>query len=337
MISLKDFGYTIPESLIAQHPLHRRDQARLMVINRQEQTIQHDIFSHIDKYLPPNSCLVVNDSKVVPARLFGRREGHTGRVEVFLLKKLDDGYSYETLMRPLRKLKNGERIVFDGSALKACVVDRDKRIVRFNKKDISKDLNAVGHIPLPPYIKRQDRAEDRKYYQTVFAQKQGSVAAPTAGLHFTQPLLNRLKKQGHKIEKVTLHVNYGTFKPVEEEDITQHPMHWEDYVVTKKTFQSITQAKTKGQKIVAVGTTSCRVLESMAKSGNLKASTNLFVYPGYTFQLTDMLLTNFHLPYSTLLMLVSALGTQALIKKAYAEAIQKKYRFYSYGDAMLII
>jgi len=336
-MKLDDFNYSIPEKLIAQHPLHQRDQARLMVIDRATQHISHDVFANIGNYLPKESCLVLNDSKVIPARLLGRREGSGGQVEIFLLKRLSDGYSYETLMKPLRRLKTNEKIIFNGGDLVAKIKDRQNRIVRFNTKNMSPYLDKMGHIPLPPYIKRSDKAEDRKYYQTVYAQKAGSVAAPTAGLHFTNRLLNRIKQDGHTITKVTLHISYATFKPVEEEDITKHQMHVEDYSVTKKAFSTIREAKQNKRKIVAVGTTSCRVLESVASNGRLRASTDIFMYPGYSFKMTDILITNFHLPFSTLLMLVYAFGTKQLMTRAYKEAVKQKYRFFSYGDAMMII
>ena len=336
MMTLEDFDYHLPEALIAQYPLRRREQARLMVVDRKKKTIVHSRFSNIQAYLPERSCLVLNDSKVIHARLLGKRVSG-GEVEIFLLKKLADGCSYETLLRPLRRLKAHEQIVLDGGKLVATIADREKKIVRFNKKNIGRQLEKIGHIPLPPYIKRPDRAEDRKYYQTVYAKNAGSVASPTAGLHFTPGILKRLRKSGHRIEKVTLHINYATFKPVEENDITRHRMHAEDYAVAPRVFQAIKKAKANGQKIVAVGTTSCRVLESIAASGQLKGSTDIFIYPGVPFRMVDGLLTNFHLPLSTLLMLVYAFGTKELMARAYAEAIKEKYRFFSYGDAMLIL
>jgi len=336
-MKLEDFDYHLPEGLIAQHPLHQRDKARLMVVDRKQKSITHDRFANISKYLPEKSCVVLNDSKVVPARLLGRREGSGGKVEIFLLKRLDDGCSYETLMRPLRRLKEKEKITFNGGHLVAEIKDRQKRIVRFNKRNISPELERIGHIPLPPYIKRFDRAEDRKYYQTVYAQKRGSVASPTAGLHFTNRLLNRIERDGHTIAKVTLHINYATFKPVEERDVSKHKMHVEDYSMTKRALSAVNGARKEGRKIVAVGTTSCRVLETVAAGGRLKGSTDIFMYPGYQFRMVDILVTNFHLPLSTLLMLVYAFGTKELIAKAYAEAIRQKYRFFSYGDAMIII
>jgi len=336
-MKLNDFQYHLPEELIAQHPLHRRDQARLMVVDRARQMISHDVFANIARYLPEQSCLVLNDSKVVPARLLGKREGTGGRVEIFLLKKLADGYSYETLLKPLRRLKVDEKIIFNGGSLVATIKDKEKRIICFNRKNITAQLEKIGHIPLPPYIKRLDRVEDRKYYQTVYAQRSGSVASPTAGLHFTNRLLNSIQKKGHAVERVTLHINYATFKPVEVEDITQHKMHVEEYLVAQKTMNALRQVRARGRKVVAVGTTSCRVLESVAAGRPLKGCTDIFMYPGYRFGMIDVLITNFHLPASTLLMLVYAFGGIDLMRRAYAEAIQKKYRFFSYGDAMIIV
>lgn len=339
-LQLSEFDFNLPQELIAQYPLRRRDQARLMVIDRQKQTIVHDIFANIGKYLPPDSCIVLNDSKVIPARLLGRREKTPGKVEVFLLKKLPDGggCSYETLIRPLNRLKLNEKIQFNGGSLTAELINIEKRIVRFNRKDVAAQLKKHGHMPLPPYIKRADEPLDHKYYQTVYARKPGSVASPTAGLHFTPALLNALRKKGHGIETVTLHVNLATFRMVEAEDITRHKMHTEEYSLARKSFQAITDAKSMGRRIVAVGTTSCRVLETLAKGQpRLTGETDIFIYPGYTFRAVDILITNFHLPRSTLLMLVYAFGGAKLMREAYAQATREKYRFYSYGDAMIIL
>lgn len=335
-MKLSDFDYSLPEVLIAQYPLKNRDQARLLVVDRFSGTIVHDRFFNIGKYLPPESVLIANDSKVVPARLFGRLE-RTGReVEVFLLKALEDGYRYEALLRPLKKIKYDEKILFEGTKLFAKLIDHEKKIVEFNKKDAMKHLAKIGHMPLPPYIRRSDEPSDREDYQTVYAKVLGSVAAPTAGLHFTKPLLAKLKKEGHQFSKVTLHVNYGTFRPVQEEDIAKHQMHFEEYEIPRATATAVQKANKGGHKVIAVGTTSCRVLESYAKTGKLEGSTNLFVYPGFSFKMIDGLLTNFHLPKSTLFMLVCGFAGTALMQKAYAEAIKEKYRFYSYGDCMLI-
>ena len=336
-MQLNNFDYELPPGLIAQAPLKKRDRARLMVIDRASQRITHDHFGNLGKYLPPRSVLVVNNSKVIPARLLGNKERSGGKVEIFLLKQLEDGYSFETLMRPLRKIRLGDKVRFGKSPVVAEVVDYQKRIVRFNRKNVFKELDKIGHMPLPPYITRPDTKADRKDYQTVYARTPGSVAAPTAGLHFTKPLLTQLKRKGHTVKPVTLHVNYGTFNLVEAEDITQHKMHFEDYEVTPSTYRAIAKGREAGRKIVAVGTTSCRVLESVAQRGELKGGTNLFIYPGYQFRAIDMLLTNFHLPHSSLLMLVYAFGSMPLMKRAYAEAIKERYRFFSYGDAMLIL
>ncbi|MCX5681605.1 MAG: tRNA preQ1(34) S-adenosylmethionine ribosyltransferase-isomerase QueA [Candidatus Omnitrophica bacterium] len=335
-MKLSDFDYMLPEQMIAQYPLQKRDQARLMVVNRLTKEIIHDYFFNIEKYIPRKSIFIANDSKVVPARLFGYME-HSGReVEVFLLKALDGGYQYEALLRPLRKIKYGEKIIFNGTMIYAKLIDHQKKIVEFNKKDAMKDLAKIGHMPLPPYIHRGDEPSDRENYQTVYAKHLGSVAAPTAGLHFTKRLLAQLKKSGHKFGKVTLHVNYGTFRPVQEADITKHQMHHEEYAMTKAIADMVKKAKEQKQNIVGVGTTSCRVLETYAKTGELKGNTNLFVYPGFSFKMIDILLTNFHLPKSTLLMLVCAFAETPLVMRAYEEAIKEKYRFYSYGDCMII-
>ncbi|MCK5581873.1 MAG: tRNA preQ1(34) S-adenosylmethionine ribosyltransferase-isomerase QueA [Candidatus Omnitrophica bacterium] len=337
MYKLTEFNYRLPEELIAQEPLRNRDQARLLVVDRKKKAVSHDTFENIGQYLPKNSLVVLNNTKVIPARLLGVKERSGGQVEIFLLNKLKEGCSYETLMRPMRRIKDGDVVSFGDGKLKATVVDKDKKIVRFNRKDVLPYLERIGHVPLPPYIKRADTKEDREFYQTVYARHAGSVAAPTAGLHFTKPLLSRLKKQGHDIVNVTLHVNYATFKPVEEPDIRTHKMHIEEYSASKVTWEKVQQAKKDKRKIVAVGTTSCRVLEAVAQTGKIKGKTNLFIYPGYKFQCVDTLITNFHLPFSSLLMLVYAFGSSAVMKKAYNEAVKSKYRFYSYGDGMVIV
>ncbi len=334
-MKLQKFHYRLPADLIAQYPLKKRDQARLMVIDRRNREIRHDRFSHLADYLPKNSLLIVNNSKVTPARLLGCKERSGGKVEIFLLKKLEDGYSYKVLMRPVRKLKYHDIIRFDQSGLRAEIFD--KNTVRFNKKYIRKDLDAIGHMPLPPYIKRNDRPSDRLDYQTVYAKRSGSIASPTAGLHFTPSLCDSLIRQGHRIEEVTLHINYATFKPVETYQIEDHQMHREFYRMNKSVYQRLMNNKKKKKPIVAVGTTSCRVLESTVQSGQLSSETDLFIYPGYHFQAVDHLITNFHQPYSTLLMLVTAFGGYSLIMRAYREAVKERYRFFSYGDAMLIL
>jgi len=348
---LESYSYQLPLELIAQEPCERRDHARLMIIDRHTGHIRHDTFNHLNHYLPKPCIFVVNNSRVIPARLLGHRV--TGAaVEIFLLNPLADGYSFEVLLRPLKKIREGETIDF-GHGISTVLTNKDKRIVRFNKKNIVRYLQDIGHIPLPPYIKRPDTLRDREDYQTVYAKKPGSVASPTAGLHFTDDLMAELKKQKHQFAELTLHINYGTFKPVECRDIRSHAMHTEYYsltpaaasVIARSVATTIDSGRHETTKqslktrlpLVAVGTTSCRVLETVARSGILQGSSDIFIYPGYRFQITDALITNFHLPYSTLLMLVCAFGGYDLIMKAYRQAIEKRYRFYSYGDAMLIL
>lgn len=334
-MKLSDFDYHLPEELVAQYPCAERDAARLLVVNRRTSQILHDTFRNIGQYLPSKSLMVVNDSKVIPARLLGSRQATGGQVEVFLLKDLGHR-RFEAMLRPLKKIRDGEPLSFPGG-LTARLIDRDNRIVEFDREEVLQALEDVGHIPLPPYIKRPDEKSDRVNYQTVYARQAGSVAAPTAGLHFTKPLMAQLKRTGHGFAKVTLHVNYGTFKPVEAEDVVSHPMHSEDYQISPLNLKTICAAKEAGRPVAAVGTTSCRVLESYARSGQTCGSTRLFLYPGAEFKLVDALVTNFHLPKSTLLMLVSAFGGTELIRRAYEEAVRQRYRFYSYGDAMLVL
>ena len=335
-MQLKNFFYELPEQLIAQEPLVERAQARLMVVHRRTKKITHARFGDIGDFLPARCILVVNNSKVIPARLLGTKERSGGKVEIFLLRKRNHGLSFDVLMKPMRKIKQGDRIKIDGSKVLAEVTDREARIVKFSGCT-ARDLADAGHMPLPPYIKRPDQPVDRRYYQTVYARPAGSVAAPTAGLHFTKPLIDNLKKAGHDVVALTLHVNYATFKPVEEEDITRHKMHREEYVIAPRVFSTVTKARQEGRKIVAVGTTSCRVIEAVAHGSALKGETDIFIYPGFVFKGTDVLITNFHFPYSSLLMLVYAFGSTELMRKAYQEAIRQKYRFYSYGDAMIIV
>jgi S-adenosylmethionine:tRNA ribosyltransferase-isomerase len=325
---LQSYFYQLPSGLVAEKPCAHRDHARLMIIDRKQGTIRHDTFDHLNDHLPANSQLVVNNSKVIPARLLGHRSTG-GAVEVFLLNPLEGGYLFEVLLRPLKKIRVGEEIDF-GSGIKAVLENKEKRVVRFNKKNIVRHLQKIGHMPLPPYIKRPDTPRDRIDYQTVYAKIPGSVASPTAGLHFTREQISELKAHGHQFLELTLHINYGTFKPVECSDIRDHPMHTEQYSNIPRSFDG-------SGYIVAVGTTSCRVLETFAHNKKHAGSTDIFIYPGYKFQTVDALITNFHLPYSTLLMLVCAFGGYDLIMKAYKEAIKKRYRFYSYGDAMLIL
>ncbi len=351
LFDLNAYGYDLPEDLIAQYPCAQRDGARLMVLDRAAGSIRHGVFSDISRYLPPRTIFVVNNSKVIAARLLGHRVRVVGeaclpklnaqaiqrrQVEVLLLDPLSDGYSFEALLRPLKKIREGELLDF-GKGISAVLIDKEKCIVRFDVKNVLGRLKGLGHIPLPPYIKRADEELDRDYYQNVYAKRLGSVASPTAGLHFTKALIKRLKAGGHELLELTLHINYGTFKPVETPDIRQHPMHAEGYGVSAATHAALLKAKTDGRLVAAVGTTACRVLESIARTNELKGTTDLFIYPGYEFKTTDILLTNFHLPHSTLLMLACALGGYDLVRRAYAEAIKERYRFYSYGDAMLIV
>jgi len=332
---LESYHYQLPEELIAQEPSSTRDECRLLIIDRAKTSITHDKFKNLNKYLPLHSHLIVNNSKVIPARLLGQRSTG-GAVEVFLLNQEQDTQTFEVLIRPLKKIREGEVIEF-GNDIHATLVNKEKRIMRFNKQNIIEHLKEVGHIPLPPYIKRQDTAQDHEDYQTVYAKTPGSVASPTAGLHFTNEQINNLKANGHRFSELTLHINYGTFKPVECDDIRHHPMHTEYYSIKPEIQQSILKDKNESNVLVAVGTTTCRVLESVAQSGTLNGSTNIFIYPGYNFKMIDALITNFHLPYSTLLMLVCAFGGYDLVMRAYQEAIKEHYRFYSYGDAMLIL
>ncbi len=332
-----DLYYKLPPQCIAQYPLQNRSDARLLIIDRLTGKIRHERFSALAKFLPAQSFFVVNDSKVIPARLLGIKKRSGGKVEIFLLKKHTDEYTYQALLRPLSKLRNGDIVSFENSRLEATIIDTAERLVKFNFKNIATHLATVGHMPLPPYIKRPDEKADREDYQTVYAKHAGSVAAPTAGLHFTAAHLAALKKCGHEALRTTLHVNYATFKEIEEDDVFKHKMHFESYEISNAVLHKASVLRKAGKKCVAVGTTSCRVLESVAKTGVGKGETNLFIYPGYRFQMTDALITNFHLPYSSLLLLVYAFGGTDLIRRAYQEAIQEKYRFFSYGDAMLII
>jgi len=334
---LSDFDYPLPPEMIAQYPLPKRDQARLLVVNRRTRTIRDDVFKNLAQSLPRRSVLVLNNSKVIPARLFGRKQKTGARIEVFVLKKSAVDATYQVLLRPLKRLKTGDRIQFDHQGLEAEVVDTDQRLIRFNRHDLGDILQRIGHVPLPPYIRRTDEPGDRQAYQTVYARYPGSVAAPTAGLHFTRALLRHLKQAGQQIETVTLHVNYGTFRPVEREDIREHSIQKEKYSISPATIQRLQNARQQNRKIIAVGTTACRVLETWAIHGQAKGMTDLFIYPGYRFRIVDGLITNFHLPRSTLLMLVYAFGSSDLIKGAYWYAIKNGYRFYSYGDAMFII
>lgn len=339
-MKVSDFNYDLPQELIAQHPYDKRDEARLMVIDPKTQKIEHKIFKSVIEYLEPGDCLVINDTKVLPARLYGKKD--TGaKVEFLLLKRLQND-EWEVMVRPGNKLKPGSKVSFGDGLLKAEileVLEGGNRKVKFEYEGIFNEiLDQIGLMPLPPYIKEKLKENDK--YQTIYAKYEGSSAAPTAGLHFTEELLEEIKKKGIKIANVTLHVGIGTFRPVKVENIEEHDMHSEHYYIKKEEADIINQAKKDGHKIVAVGTTSCRVLESVAdENGFVKETegdTNIFIYPGYQFKCIDRLITNFHLPESTLIMLVSSLAGKDFVMKAYEEAVKEEYKFFSFGDAMLI-
>lgn len=329
-MKLSSFDYKLPKELIAQYPLKERDLARMLVINRAKGIIEQRIFKDIADYLNPDDLLVLNDTKVLSCRLRGRRQTG-GKLEVLLLKQ-KNGLTFDALIRPAR-VKLNEKIIFNNGAISARVTARGE--ITFFTPDIN-TVYSHGEMPLPPYIKRDPEDLDRNYYQTIYAKNEGAVAAPTAGLHFTEELLQKIKSCGLNLAYITLHVGYGTFHPVKSEDITQHKIESEYFRINKEAEELINKTKAKNGRIFAVGTTSCRALESYAQ-GIKEGKTDLFIYPGYNFKLVDCLLTNFHLPRTTLFMLVCAFAGEKFIKKAYQEAIDKKYRFYSYGDAMLIV
>lgn len=336
-----DFDYELPEELIAQHPAAQRDHSRLLVMDKYTGTVEHRVFRDIVDYLHAGDVLVLNNTKVIPARIFGVKEGGTAKIEVLLLKRDDDlPNTWEVLVHPGKRAKVGTVIDFGEGRLKGEVIANTSagRKVTFHFDGIFEEiLEELGTMPLPPYIHEQ--LEDQNRYQTVYAKVDGSAAAPTAGLHFTTELLETLRQNGVEIEEVLLHVGLGTFKPVSEEDIEDHEMHSEYYEISQETADRINKAKAEGRRIISVGTTSTRALESAAKDGRLQAGsgwTNIFIYPGYKWQIIDGLITNFHLPKSTLMMLVSALSTREHILAAYKEAVAQRYRFFSFGDAMFI-
>ncbi len=342
----KDFYYMLPEELIAQDPLEDRSSSRLMVLNREKKEIVHRHFRDVITYLQPGDCLVVNHTKVIPARLFGRREKTEAGIEVLLLKRKEKDI-WETLVKPGKKAKIGTKILFGdqmgevplvGEVID--IVEEGNRLIRFSYKGVFEEvLDQLGQMPLPPYITHP--LQDKNRYQTVYAKYDGSAAAPTAGLHFTQDLLEQIEKKGIVIAGITLHVGLGTFRPVKVENILEHHMHTEYYCIEEAEAKKINQAKRNGGRIISVGTTSCRTLETVADSNGMVREcsgwTDIFIYPGYKFRCVDALVTNFHLPESTLLMLVSALAGQDYIMEAYRTAVEEKYRFFSFGDAMLII
>lgn len=348
---INDFDYELPEELIAQKPQKDRDKCRLMVLRRKDNSIEHRHFFDILEYLKEGDCLLLNDSKVIPARLYGIKEGTGARVEFLLIKRID-GDIWETMVRPGKRLKPGDSVLFsdeEGKKLRAEILDYSEdgtRIVKMEYDGILMErLEEIGSMPLPPYISRPSNDEDKDDYQTVYCHEEGSVAAPTAGLHFTTELLEKAREKGVKIAFVTLHVGIGTFRPVKCETIENHHMHFEEYSVSEETAEIVNQTILSGGRVISVGTTSTRTAESAAcfdeKSGKylLKAgsgSTDIFIYPGYEFKIIESLITNFHLPKSTLMMLVSALYDREHILKAYDEAVREEYRFFSYGDAMFI-
>ncbi len=339
-MDLHDFDYYLPEELIAQHPMEKRDMSRLMVLNKETGEIEHKLFMDIVNYLDEGDCLVLNNTRVIPARLLGEKEGTGGKIEFVLLKRVE-GDKWEVILRPGKKAKPGSRFVFGNGELKAEileVLDEGNRLVRFIYDGVFEEiLDRVGIMPLPPYI--TEKLENPERYQTVYAKVNGSAAAPTAGLHFTKELLDSLTRKGVKIAYVMLHVGLGTFRPVKVDDITQHKMHSEYYSISQETCDIINDTRQKGKKVVAVGTTSCRVLETVGKSGRITPCdgwTDIFIYPGYRFKVVDRLITNFHLPESTLIMLVSSLAGRDNVMHAYNVAVKEKYRFFSFGDAMFI-
>ena len=339
---VQDFDYTLPEELIAQTPLKDRDKSRLLVYDRKTKEIQHRIFSDIVEYIRPEDCLVLNNTRVLPARLLGKKSGTGGSVEMVLLKDLGDN-QWEVLVNPGRRVKEGCVVSFGDGLLKAHVIKRTEegnRLVQFEYQGIWQEvLDTVGIMPLPPYI--HATLEDKERYQTVYSKINGSAAAPTAGLHFTKELLETIAQKGTEIAYLTLHVGLGTFRPVKEETVQDHKMHTEYYAVDEETAEKINAKRRAGGRIIAVGTTSCRVLETVTTSDGVvhagEGETGIFIYPGYTFKAVDALITNFHLPKSTLLMLISAFAGREEVLRFYEEAIAEKYRFFSFGDACLLL
>ena len=346
---INDFDYELPQALIAQTPAEKRDFSRLMIVHRDSGEVEHKHFYDILDYLKAGDCLVLNNSKVLPARLYGRKEGTDANIEFLLIKRIE-GDTWETMVRPGKRLKPGDAVSFsDDKLFRAVVKDYGEdgtRIVEFEYEGIFLErLEELGKMPLPPYIERDNNSEDKDRYQTVYAKNEGSVAAPTAGLHFTPELLEKAKAKGVKLAYVTLHVGIGTFRPVKVENIEEHHMHFEEYFIDEDTAKAINDTMKAGGRIVSVGTTSTRTVESAAvydeecgkylvKAGH--GSTGIFIYPGYEFKIIGALITNFHLPKSTLLMLISALYNREDILRVYRIAVEEKYRFFSYGDAMFI-
>ena len=340
-MNIKEFYYDLPEELIAQDPLADRASSRLLTLDKKSGAFSHHVFRDIVNYLNPGDCLVINNTKVIPARLMGEKEGTGAGIEVLLLKRKENDV-WETLVKPGKKARPGARISFGGGLLVGEVIDvveEGNRLIKFEYEGIFEEiLDQLGQMPLPPYITH--RLEDKNRYQTVYAKHDGSAAAPTAGLHFTPELLESIKAKGVKVAEVTLHVGLGTFRPVKVENILEHHMHSEFYMVEEEQAAIINETKKNGGRVICVGTTSCRTIESAAgEDGILRAGsgwTEIFIYPGYKFKILDALITNFHLPESTLLMLVSALAGRDNVMAAYKEAVKERYRFFSFGDAMFI-
>lgn len=340
-MDVKDFDYDLPEELIAQDPLEDRSSSRLMVLDKKTGEVSHHVFKEIVKYLRPGDCLVLNNTKVIPARLFGVKEGTMAKIEILLLKRRQNDV-WETLVKPGKKAKPGTKIIFGDGLLTGeviDVVDDGNRLIQFSYEGIFEEiLDKLGQMPLPPYITHQ--LKDKNRYQTVYAKYDGSAAAPTAGLHFTKELLQQVKDKGVDIAEVTLHVGLGTFRPVKVDNVLDHHMHSEFYTVSQEAADKINNAKKNGGRIISVGTTSTRTLEAASdENGMLKECsgwTDIFIYPGYRFKVIDCLITNFHLPQSTLVMLVSALAGREHVLNAYKEAVEERYRFFSFGDAMFI-
>ena len=338
----QDFYYELPEELIAQDPLEDRSSSRLLVLDKESGVVSHHVFREIAGYLKEGDCLVINDTKVLPARLIGAKEGTNAKIEILLLKRRENNI-WETLVKPGKKAKIGTKIHFGDGILSGEVVDvveEGNRLIQFAYEGIFEEiLDQLGQMPLPPYITHQ--LEDKNRYQTVYAAHTGSAAAPTAGLHFTPELLKNIEERGVDIAKVTLHVGLGTFRPVKVDEITDHHMHSEFYQIDEEAAAKINRAKENGKRVICVGTTSCRTVESAAdENGRLRACsgwTEIFIYPGYRFKVLDCLITNFHLPESTLIMLVSALAGRENVLAAYEEAVRERYRFFSFGDAMLVV
>ncbi len=336
----EDFYFDLPEELIAQDPLEDRSSSRLLVLDKETGKTEHHVFKEIVNYLEEGDCLVINDTKVLPARLIGAKVGTDAKIEVLLLKRKENDI-WETLVKPGKKAKLGTKISFGDGLLVGEVIDiveEGNRLIQFQYNGIFEEvLDQLGEMPLPPYITHH--LEDKNRYQTVYAKHTGSAAAPTAGLHFTPELLQQIEEKGVKIARVTLHVGLGTFRPVKVENILEHHMHSEFYQIDEEAAHTINEAKENGHRVICVGTTSCRTIESAAENGRLRATsgwTDIFIYPGYEFKILDCLITNFHLPESTLIMLVSALAGREHVLDAYEEAVKEKYRFFSFGDAMLI-